>query len=270
MGKIRTKALGLEEVEKEQAEKAKARREGKKAREAKEKKAETPVEAQSATDVKQKSHDEEKQTKSGKKNKKTAVTIKKHGTKYEAAVKKIDAKKTYDILSAVKLLRDVSYAQFDQTVELHLNLTEDGIKGDVTLPHGTGKAIRVVVVDDNAIAQIAAGTINFDILIAHPSYMPKLARYAKTLGPRGLMPNPKAGTVTEKTDEALKKFAGGVLRYKSEAKFPLLHQAVGKMSFTDAQLVDNIQALLKAVAPKNISSAFISASMTPSVRITVQ
>lgn len=257
-------------MEKEQAEKAKARREAKKLiKKDDEKIADVEVNESKSnehTDVSPEAKIEKKEKKAKGKNKKVKVIGKKH----KAAQAKIDAGKSYTIDQAATLLKKLSYADFDETVELHLNLLTDSVKGEVTLPHGTGKQVKVAIVNDSVISAIEGGRIDFDVLIAHPSEMPKLVKLARVLGPKGLMPNPKNGTVSEKPEEAAKKFAGGTLRYKSEAKFPLLHQAVGKVSFEEKQIVENAKTLLSAVGTANIQDAFLKSTMSPSVRIIIQ
>jgi large subunit ribosomal protein L1 len=120
---------------------------------------------------------------------------------------------------------------------------------------------------DELVKKIESGTIDFDILIATPDAMPRLARVARVLGPRGLMPNPKNGTVTPKPDEAAKKYAGGQINYKTEAKFPILHLVVGKVSFGEQKLEDNITAALKTVSPKNIRNVTLKSTMSPGLKL---
>jgi len=283
MGKIRSKIIGLEDVEKEQSQKAKARREAKKALKGDKKEAtkETKKSKKEAlsevVEVVEKTETEEVGAAAKKSDKKSSSKeqgkrgkVRVRGKNYVKAKKLVDAKKTYPLKDAVALLRSMKYATFDESVELHVNTKEANIKGEVSLPHGTGKTVRVVVADDALLAKINDGVIDFDILIAEPSFMPKLVKFARVLGPKGLMPNPKTGTVTDKTAEAVKKFSSGTLRFKTEAKFPIIHQVVGKMSHTDAQLVENVEALVKAIVKKNILNLFISSSMTPSVQITLE
>ena len=138
------------------------------------------------------------------------------GKKYQEAVKLIDKAKLYPLADAVKLVKQTSITKFDATVELHIALNpatlgdKTDYRGSVTLPHGTGKQVRVLVADDAIIAEITAGKINFDILVAHPTMMPKLAKVARILGPKGLMPNPKNNTISdnpEKLAEAIEKFS---------------------------------------------------------------
>lgn len=267
MGKIRTKLIGNEEVEKEQAEKAKIRREAKKA-------AQTPSDAPAESPVilSPAKPDEGSQTESPKEaplKKKAPGKARIRGKNYRAAKKQVSSQDSYSIPEAISLLKKISTAKFDESLELHLNLVDTNVKGEVTLPHGSGKTVRVAVVNDDVLSAIETGKLDFDVLITHPSYMPKLAKVARILGPKGLMPSPKNGTVSEKPEEVAKKYSGGSIRFKTEGKFPLLHQLVGKKSFEDKQLVENVSAFLKAVNAKNIKSAYLKLTMSPSVQVTV-
>ncbi len=255
MGKIRISALGDEEAEKKQAQEAKKRRDAKK-----EKKGEAPEADQASAEAR--TADAESKKLPPQLRKKRVI-----GKNQKAAAKLVDPEKKYTLKDAIALLRKLSYAKFDQTVELHLNLKEKGLRGDLQLPHGTGKELNVVIADEKLLNDIEAGNLDFDVLIASPSFMPKLVPFAKVLGPKGLMPNPKNGTVSDKPEEAAKKFKGGAIQFKAEPKAPILHQAIGKMSFKDVQLVDNAEALMNAVKREKVTSAFISASMTPSISL---
>lgn len=190
--------------------------------------------------------------------------------RYLEVKSKIDKKKAYSLPDAVKALREVSKVKFDPSVELHLNLNVDKVAGEVTLPHGTGKKLRVEIATDKTLTDLNANKINFDILIAAPQMMPKLAKFAKVLGPKGLMPNPKNGTISPNPEEAAKKFSGGLTHYKSEPKAPLMHIVIGKLSFKDDQLVDNLQAIISSVKTPNISNAYLCSSMSPSVRLEIK
>jgi len=189
--------------------------------------------------------------------------------------KMIDKTKVYSISEAVELLLTLKKAAFDESVELHFNTADKGISGNVVLPHGTGKKTRVAILApskdsagaDALLAEIAEGKINFDILVATPDAMPKLAKVARILGPRGLMPNPKNGTVTMKPEEVAKKFEGGQLNFKTEAKFPILHMPIGKVSFGKEKLEENIIAAVEAVQPKNIKKATITSTMGAGIRV---
>lgn len=193
----------------------------------------------------------------------------KHGRskRYLLAKNLVDKTKAYSLDAGVKLLRQVSTTKFDSSVELHLNLTCDKLSGEISLPHGTGKKLKVEIASDAILAKIKDGVIDFDILVAEPKFMPKLAQYAKLLGPKGLMPNPKTNTISDKPEAIKTKLEAGATRYKSEPKAPLMHLVIGKLSLKDDQLVDNLKAVIKTILPKNIASAYICSSMSPSIKL---
>lgn len=263
MGKIRIKTLGDKEKEQKQKQKDEARREGKKI--AKQKIKEETVEIKPVPDAPV----VEETTVS----KKTAKSAKPKGKirskRYQKAKSYIDKTKKYQFTQALELVKKTSPKGFDATIELHINTTEKGIKGSVTLPHGIGKQIQVSVVTDELIKEIENGKINFHVLIAHPSFMPKLARLAKVLGPKGMMPNPKNGTISDKPEEAAKRYAG-TLQYKTESDFPIIHTVIGKMSFEEKKLEENFRALISSVNPLKISTVFLKSTMSPSVKVEIE
>ena len=195
----------------------------------------------------------------------------KHGRsqRYQDAKAKLK-NESYPLGEAVALLKEIARVKFDPSVELHLNLTVDKVSGELQLPHGTGKNVRVEIASDKTLTKLNDNKIDFDVLIAAPAMMPKLAKYAKILGPKGLMPNPKNGTINQDPEATAKKFAGGLIHYKSEPKAPLMHLVVGKLSFKDNQLIDNLTAIIASVKPSNISAAFICSSMSPSIKLNLQ
>lgn len=256
MGKIRTRFIGIEEIEKQQKEDQKKR--------SSEKKVEKGEEENQNQEVKV----ETSNKKSKKKDKKLNVHVR--GKKYQEALKKIDEKKEYQLQEAVETLKKIAFAKFEESVELHINVLNEGLRGEIELPHSTGKTVRVAIVSDTLLETIDKGIIDFDILIAHPSFMPKLAKYAKTLGPKGLMPNPKAGTISPNPEEAAKKFEKGMLRWKAESKFPIVHQLIGKLPHETNALVENATAFLNSVGRKNIKNAFIKSTMSPSLKLNLE
>ena len=185
--------------------------------------------------------------------------------RYTAAKSLIETGKAYPVSDAVKLLKEASTVKFDASVELHGNLSVEKVAGEMTLPHGTGKTLKVEIATDKTLTKLNTGTIDFDVLIAEPTMMPKLAKFAKLLGPKGLMPNPKTGTISTDPQSAAKKLAGGAVRYKS----PLIHLVVGKLSFKETDLTVNINAALKAIQPKNLTSLYLTASMSPSIKLSL-
>jgi large subunit ribosomal protein L1 len=261
MGKIRTRIIGLENIETEQKEEQKKRSLAKKQEKASKDGAEEKAEVEVEKKESEKKSKEEKASPS-----KAHV----HGKKYITAKKNVEKNKKYSLDEAVKLLKKMKYTSFDESVELHINVTTTGAKGEVELPHSTGKTVKVVVVDDAVLADLEKGVINFDILVTHPSYMPKLAKYARVLGPKGLMPNPKAGTISPNPEEVVKKFSKGVLRWKTEPKFPLIHQLIAKISFSETDIAENAKVFLKSVGKANAQKAFIKTSMSPSLLLDLE
>jgi len=278
MGKIRTKLIGLEEVEEKQKKEARVRREEKKKREGIKVR---PTGGKGGERMKQVAVDEEALVKMEKAKeileeapteaKKVVPPSPKfrraRGKNYHEAKKKIDKNKKYDLKTAIGLLKKIKFTNFDETVELHINTKEKNIKGEVNLPHLIGKEIKVAIVDEKILSQIEKGSLDFDVLITHPSFMPRLVPFAKILGPKGLMPNPKTGTISDKPEEVAKKFKTGLVRFKTEAKFPIIHQVVGKLSFKDEALVENILIFLKAVGTSKIASAYLKSTMSPAIKI---
>lgn len=209
-----------------------------------------------------------------------------------------DRLKAYGIEEALKMLSTMPATKFDESVDVALNLGVDPkyndqmVRGVVALPHGNGKTVRVavfaegapaeaakaagadIVGADDLLAQIEAGNINFDRVIAHPSFMPKLGKVARILGPKGLMPNPKLGTVTPDVAKAVKEVKGGMIEFKVE-KAGIIHAGVGKRSFDAAKLATNIKALVdavKAAKPTGAKGVYmlkmsISSSMSRSIRV---
>jgi len=175
----------------------------------------------------------------------------------------------YDIDQALVALKKFKTSKFDETVELHINTKEKGVSGQVTLPHGTGKTLVIKIADDTIIAEVAKGKINFDLLVAAPSMMPQLAKVARVLGPRGLMPNPKNGTIAENAEEAVKKLSGGQINYKTEAEAPIIHARIGKLSFEDNKLKDNVKAFITSVGMNNIASVTLKSTMSPAIRLNI-
>jgi large subunit ribosomal protein L1 len=206
----------------------------------------------------------------------------KHGKKYRKVAEKIDSNRIYSVAEAVKILKENPIAKFDESVEIHVKTNidpkkgEQQIRGTVILPHGTGKTKRIAVVTSTQIeeakkagADIVGGEeiieklvkkINFDILLATPEMMTKLARVAKILGPKGLMPNPKSETVTAKIAETVLALKKGKAAFKNDDTGNI-HQVVGKISFTEKQLQENIKTFLTNLEkskPTGLKGKFIS------------
>lgn len=203
----------------------------------------------------------------------------KRGKKYRDAAKLIDRTAQYDVAEAVSLVKKSATAKFDETIEAHIRLGVDGrhadqqVRGAVVLPHGTGKTVRVLVFakgDKVAEAEAAGadyvggdelipriqneGWFEFDVVVATPDMMGVVGRLGRVLGPKGLMPNPKAGTVTMDVTKAVNDIKAGKIEYRLD-KTNIIHCPVGKASFTEEQLADNFQALMGAINKAKPASA---------------
>jgi large subunit ribosomal protein L1 len=220
-----------------------------------------------------------------------------HGKRFEAAVAKVDRMREYPIPDAVALVKGSSFAKFDETVDVAVNLGVDPrhadqvVRGTVVLPHGTGKSVRVLVItqgdrvrDAEAagadfvgieyIQKIKEGWLECDVIVATPDVMGQLGALGKVLGPRGLMPNPKAGTVTMDVTKAVREIKAGKIEFRVD-KTGNVHAPVGKVSFSAPQLADNVQAFMDTIARAKpaaakgtyIRSATISSTMGPGVRL---
>ena len=221
----------------------------------------------------------------------------KHSKAYRAAVEKI-GDETYAPLEAFKLINEIATTKFDQTVEAHFRLgidtrqADQQLRGTVSLPNGSGKTVRVAVFAEGAAAdaareagadivgteeltaQIQAGEFNFDAAVATPDQMGKVGRLGKILGPRGLMPNPKLGTVTPNVAQAIKELKGGRVEYRAD-RYGIAHVVIGKASFTAEQLAENYGTVydeilrMKPAAAKGkyVKSVSVSGTMTPGVAV---
>ena len=223
----------------------------------------------------------------------------KRGKKYVEAAKLVDRATLYDKEDAIAIVKKASTAKFDETVEAHIRTGCDGrhtdqqIRGAVVLPHGTGKKVRVLVFakGDKADAALAAGAefvggeelipkiqnegwLDFDVVVATPDMMGVVGRLGRVLGPKGLMPNPKAGTVTMDVTKAVQDIKAGKIEYRLD-KTNIIHVPIGKVSFTEEQLADNFQTLMDAVIKARpstlkgqyLKSVSISSTMGPGVKI---
>lgn len=222
----------------------------------------------------------------------------KHGKNYRAALEKTDPEKLYSIEEACSLVKETSTTKFDSSVEVHMNLgidakhAEQQLRDTVPLPHGTGKDVRVVafVGDDKVkeatdagavkagnedlIADIEKGWLEFDVTVATPDMMKSLGKIARTLGQKGLMPNPKAGTVTPDVGKAISEIKKGKVEFRND-KDGNLHNVIGKVSFSDENLTENLKTYIKAIVdhkPKDIKGTYIKSitlttSMGPAVKV---
>jgi large subunit ribosomal protein L1 len=222
------------------------------------------------------------------------------GKRLKKAREGVDREKMYPLDEAIKMVKERAKAKFDETIEISMNLNVDPRKADqnirntVMLPNGTGKTLRVavfakgdkaaeakaagadIVGADDLAAEVQAGKLDFDRVIATPDMMAVVGRLGKVLGPRGLMPNPKLGTVTANVGEAVRAAKGGQVEFRAE-KAGIVHAGVGKASFTDAALVDNVRAFVSAITrgkPSGVKGTYIkrvslTSTMGPSVKLDV-
>lgn len=196
---------------------------------------------------------------------KAKITAPKHGKKILEARAKIDKNRLYPLTEAVSLAKDTSITKFDATVEFHAVLRRE-VSAQVTLPHGSGKEKKIEMANDETIKRLEAGKVDFDVLLATADMMPKLVRFAKLLGPRGLMPNPKNGTLV-KDASAASKFSTNVISVKTEKGAPVMHVAVGKVSMSEKAIQENIEAILNGIGSRGLLKMYLSTSMGPSVKV---
>ena len=190
------------------------------------------------------------------------------GKKYLEVRSKADRAKLYGVSEAVGLVKEMSYSKFDGSVEMHAVIKKEGFNTRVELPYSTGKKKKVEVANDETIKKLKAGKIDFDILLATAEMMPKIVPFAKLLGPKGMMPNPKSGTLI-KTEKDAEKFSAGAITIKTEKAQPVIHTVVGKVSQKNDELGANIGAVIDAIGAKQIIKAYLCASMSPSVKMKV-
>lgn len=284
MGKVRVAKLGDEEQEKKLAHRAEARRQTKKSKKEKVEgvglKGGERTAVVEGTEIKAEykklvEEVEEGKEAGEKKLPKKAKKAKIRSKRYQETAKLFNKNKLYSIADAIKLVKQTSLTKFDGTVELHINLNplslgeKKEFRGSVSLPHGTGKQVRVVIADEAVLSDIESGKINFDILVAHPSMMPRLAKVAKILGPKGLMPNPKTGTVTPDPEKRAKELSSGEVNFKTEPDQPIIHMSVGKVSFEEKKLSDNIEAVLDAIGRGKIARVTLTSTMGPGIKVVV-
>ncbi len=227
----------------------------------------------------------------------------KHGRKYLEALAKIDRSQRYDPTEAVKLVKEVSFVKFDETVELHLRTgldprnADQQLRGTVVLPHGLGKDVKVVVFaegegaklaeeagadhvgSDDLVKKIEDGWTDFDVALATKETMSKVTRLGRVLGPRGLMPNPRSGTVVEPEDlpKAVRDAKAGRVEFRLD-RTALVHVAVGKVSLDAEQLLENVATLVEAIVKSRppgakgqyIKSATLTTTMGPGIRLDLQ
>jgi large subunit ribosomal protein L1 len=219
----------------------------------------------------------------------------KRGKKYRECLNKVDQGKVFSLEDAIKQLREINYTKFDATVEIAINLNilqKHNVRDTVALPHGTGKTVRIAVFakaekakeaeaagadfvgDADLIEKIKGGWFDFDVAVASPDMMKEVGKIGKLLGTRGLMPNPKAGTVTPNIEQTVKELKKGRVEFRAD-KTRIVHLGIGKLSMDDNALVENCRSLYEGVLSKRpqdlkgdyIKSVYISSTMSPGIQI---
>lgn len=264
-------------------------------------KVELPKDTEETDESKLATDESETEGKPKKKAKSTKKVVKgqnKVSKRYTELLKLVDKSKTYSIEEAVELVKKTSKTKFDSTIEAHINLQidpgkqEHQIRTTANLPKGTGKKVTVLVFgakdakaaketgaivgNDETLERIEKGKIDFEKVVASPDWMPKLAKVAKILGPKGLMPNPKSGTVSPEPEKVAASLNSGLVEIKTENS-PIIHVAVGKSSFSEKDLSENVKSLVNSVNSAKpaefkkelISSVYLTSTMGPSVKISL-
>lgn len=214
------------------------------------------------------------------------------GMNYLKATKSIDKNQNYSPKDAIDLLYKTSFVKFDSSVELHINVTDKNVKANVNFPHAVAGKVkekkflvfsekpstindqRLIWADDKTLGDIESGKLkpkkDFDVVIASPKFMPQLAKVAKILGPAGMMPNPKNGTITDnvtKVIEGTKDVEG--TEFRTDPTAPILHTKIGKLSFKPNQIEENLNALIFAIGPAKIQKAILKSTMSPAIKLDI-
>ena len=200
--------------------------------------------------------------------------------KYKEAAEKAEKSKRYPVIEAIDLAKQTSYSKFDGSLELHLSTNAKNIRGLVSLPFASGKKLKIlafgkgaeesgadIVGDDAKLNEIIRGVTGFDVIVTTAEWMPKLARAAKVLGPRGLMPSPKNGTITADLKKAVTEIQSGKVEYKTQKDSQVIHLSIGKVSQETDQVIQNTKILFNAIGKTRIKKAVISPSMGLGVKV---
>lgn len=204
----------------------------------------------------------------------------KRSKKYLESLEKIDRSKLYPIEEAIEAAKSASYSKFGGSIEIHINTSIKNIRGLVSLPFKSGKALKIIAFGtgaaesgaditgtDEEFAKIEKGKLGFDVIIATPDWMPRLARVAKILGPRGLMPNPKNGTVSSDLKKVVTELQSGKIEYKTEKAANVIHLNIGGVNQPTNELHQNIKLLLTTIGKSKLKKVVLSPTMGPSVRV---
>jgi large subunit ribosomal protein L1 len=216
--------------------------------------------------------------------------IRPHGAKYKKVAEGLEKGKLYSAKEAFVLLSKTSYTKFDPTVEVHINVTQKNIRGNVNFPHAIGPKKEkkylvfsdklktsdnknVIIAPDSAIEDIISGKLkpgrDFNAVIAGPKFMPQMTKVAKVLGPAGMMPNPKNGTITDEPEKLIDGGASDAYEFRSDPTAPIVHIKLGKLSAKPDALEENLKALITAIGTAKIKKATLKSTMSPGIRIDV-
>lgn len=222
----------------------------------------------------------EKQIQTSEQSTKQEPKSKPRSKKYQEKAELVEKNKFYPLNEAVELVKQLSYSKFEGTLEAHINTTQAGIRGLVSLPFASGKKLKILAFgkgaeqsgadlagDDSTMEEISAGKVNFDLIVTTPEWMSKLAKVAKVLGPKGLMPNPKNGTITDDLKKAVEGFQSGKTEYKTEPKASLIHQSLGKVTQPAEELQANVKTLVQTIGKTRVKKMTLSPTMGPSVKV---
>lgn len=199
---------------------------------------------------------------------------------YLAKAELVEKTKRYPLNHAIELAKSTSYSKKPGSLEIHILTNTKGLRGLVNMPHLSGKNLRILAFgpgaaeagadiagDDAKLDDVLKGRIDFDVVVTHPSWMPKLARAAKILGPKGMMPNPKNGTVTDDLAKAIAELKGGKFEYKTENNLPVMHLRIGDLTQPDEELAANIRTLATAIGKTRLKAMTLAASMGVGVKV---
>lgn len=226
------------------------------------------VKVELSTDNQKTTNDKSGEAVTTEQNTKLTKSKKHRGKRYVTARSVIDKSKSYSPAEAVELVKRASYANFDGSLVADLLVKEPGELSKLTFPHATGKTVKVAIASDELLKQIEQGQIEFDVLLTTPAFIPKLAKHAKILGPKGLMPNPKNGTITQNPEKVKAELEKGSLTIKTERKAPLAHVVIGNSKMSSQELTTNLESLLSTLKFKLVR-VHLSSTMSPSVRVKI-
>lgn len=224
----------------------------------------------------------EKKEKVSKRAKQKMGAPKQRSKKYQEAISKVDSQTKYSLLEAIELTQTTSYTKFPGSLEAHINTSQKGLRGLVSMPYSSGKKLTILafgpsgdlgvnddvkIGDEDTIKEILKGKLGFDVVVSTPEWMSKLAPAAKILGPRGLMPNPKSGTVTDNLKKAVEELQAGKVEYKTEPNGMVIHMLIGKVTQPKEEIQANIKSLYNILGRSRVKKITLTSTMGPGVKV---